>query len=197
MNYIKNLSKLILAIIGVVVSCFMGLLYAGFWGALVLGMLNTLIYFLLIKKPAKLTPLKVTAVFCAWSITGYLLMNALGLLHADERVHNKLAFIKEQLYLQGHNPQWIIISQKRGYLYNLILHWKGTAVKNSEHLHGNAIDVFVLDIDGDGTYTYSDYELMQKAGKLYDKKINRRGVVAHYFYKGNSLDKHMVHLHSL
>jgi hypothetical protein len=197
MNIIKTGTRFCLVFVVFIIACLMGLIFAGIGGALIFGTLNTLSYFLVIRNQTRPTPLRaiITCVFL--SISGYLMMHGFGLLNANDRVHHKLAFINEQLNAKGYNPQWIIISQKRGYFYNLILHWKGTAVKNSEHLKGNAIDVFVLDIDGDGTYTYSDYELMQKAGKLYDKKINRKGVVAHYFDKKNSLDKHMVHIHSL
>ncbi len=197
MNLIKTSAKIFSVCFMFLMACFIGLLYAGIGGAIIFGTINTLCYYLIIKNKPKFEPISVIRACVCLSLAGYLLMHGFGLLHANDRVHDKLAFIKEHLNEQGHNPKWIIISQKRGYVYNLLLHWKGTAVKNSEHLHGNAIDVFVLDIDGDGTYTYKDYELMQKAGRLYDKKINRKGAVAHYFKKKNSLDKHMVHIHSL
>ena len=197
MKVLKTGAKICIVFLAFLFSCFIGLIFAGIGGAFIFGALNTLCYFLFFKNQINFSPLRATKTCVFLSLSGYLLMHGFGLLNANDRVHNKLAFIKEQLKEQGHNPKWIIISQKRGYVYNWFLQWKGTAVKNSEHLHGNAIDVFVLDIDGNGTYTDSDYELMQKAGILYDNKINRKGVVAHYFKKKNLLDKHMVHVHSL
>lgn len=101
--------------------------------------------------------------------------------------------IEKELRRSGYNPQWFIISQKRMELYNNLL---PNSRKNgkSKHLKGKAIDIFVMDVDGDGKYDIKDYDLIKSASEKLAQQIpSTRGGVFNYLGKGY-FTRHMVHV---
>ena len=118
-------------------------------------------------------------------------MSVFGLLGAKEIVNEKVSMLKEELQKDGYNPRWFIISQKRHPLFNEILK---NSVKNSKHLTGNAIDLFIIDINDDGMYNQTDFTIMKNVSHECDKvNPSVRGNLYNYLDRG-FLSCNMVHL---
>jgi len=185
--------KIILYLSLVVLSLLSGFLLAGIPGALLFGILNTMAW-MVIKGPEKRITISGSVVrFVVFALCGYLLMMVSGLVGAGKRVHEKVSDLKKELKAKGYRPQWVIISQKRYDFYNDFLK---NSVKNgrSKHLTGKAIDLFIFDIDGNGTYNRQDYTLMKNASiKCEQSNPHTIGKTYHYFGKGR-LTQHMVHI---
>jgi hypothetical protein len=185
--------RFIYFVIIVFFSILTGFYFAGVFGALAFGLINMfgLIVFKKNSQNWKIgTKLGGLILF---SLLGYSLMLGFGLLNANENVHKKVEGIRKELIKQGYNPRWYIISQKRYKFYNDLLI---NSVKNdkSKHLVGKAIDLFIIDINGDGVYNFKDFELIEKAESVSESKIKEtRGNVFHYFGKGQ-LKQNMVHV---
>ncbi len=177
-------------IVGLILSSIIGLLFAGIYGALAIGLILALTISI-IKVRFQLTTLIYTTII--FSVLSYLLMIGLGLLNAKESVHNKVNAIKIELKEQGYSPKWIIISQKRYKLYNSLL---VNSLKNgkSKHLKGEAIDLYIYDINADGRYDMNDFEIFKKASHKIEK-VNKKmkGGVYHYLGKG-FFSRRMIHV---
>jgi hypothetical protein len=179
-----------------VIFCFLALLvgffFAGVSGALFFGFL-----ILLAWKVLKRSPLR--AFVAGWffrglmlSLAGYILMWFFGLLGFDCRLHDKIADMRSELVRNGHRPTWFIISQKRSTIYNAVL---PNSVKKSKHLHGLAIDLYVVDVDGNGRYDRRDFDLIRDASVRCERRHpGYRGSVYHYLARGSWLSRHMVHV---
>ena len=143
-----------------------------------------LILYQIYQTPMKKILLSVTVlIVCA------LVFNVFGFSGANDKVKTKVRLIKEAMEKDGYNVRWFTISEKRGKLYNSIL---PNAVKTSNHLKGNAIDVYVLDIDGDGSFTQKDLDIVKKYNRLIEKK-NPSLVGAFGTYTSKTFAKHMIH----
>ncbi|MBU6158952.1 MAG: hypothetical protein KGP35_07975 [Bacteroidetes bacterium] len=113
---------------------------------------------------------------------------------AHPTTYQKVGEIRNELIKNGYSPRWFIISQKRYRIFNKIL---DNSVPNSNHLKGKAIDLFVLDIDGDGQYDAKDFRLIQSAVlKCRQKNIGKKIKAFDYFGKGY-LTQHMVDIEVL
>ena len=178
-----------------VISAFViGFIYAGVTGMIFFGLLFTLSIFLLKKEYLRITSFIIC--FIVFSGIGYSLMIFFGLIGANKEIHSHLDQVKCKLVSEGYHPRWIIISQKRNNFYNELL---PNSAKNgkSAHLKGNAIDIFVIDVDGDFDYDRHDFELIKNASvKLYDKHQLKKLRIKSYLDKG-VLTKHMVHLQNI
>lgn len=166
-----------------------GFFLAGYTGALFFGLFNTLAVRSAQRKVR--SPLVYFSLFAVFSLAGYLLMIGCGLLGASETVHRRVEAIRTQLKVEGHTPNWFIISQKRTSIYNKLLL---NSVDKSKHLQGKAIDLYIIDIDGDNDYDREDYKLIEKAAS----KVNRTypelsGKTFHYLNKG-FFSRRMVHV---
>lgn len=112
-----------------------------------------------------------------------------GLTGANPKIKQKVSLIKKSLIDAGYNPNWIVISEKRSKLMNSIL---PNSAKKSHHLDGNAIDVYVIDIDGDGKFTQKDLDIV----KVHTKKVERRNPTlkgAFGTYTTKKFAKRMIH----
>lgn len=115
--------------------------------------------------------------------------NFFGFSDVNPKIKTKVQLIKESLIDAGYNPRWFIISEKRNKWFNALL---PNSAKNSHHLHGNAIDVYVIDIDGDGEFTQTDLDIVKKHNnKVERKNPNLRGAFGTYTSK--RFAKHMIH----
>jgi uncharacterized protein YcbK (DUF882 family) len=85
---------------------------------------------------------------------------------SDRKTSIKLELIKNELKKNGYYPSWIIISKKRSVLYNSML---SNSSKDSYHLKGKAIDIFVFDINNDGVFNTEDIVLIREANKEVEK----------------------------
>ena len=114
-----------------------------------------------------------------------------GLMGASETVHQKVDALKVELVKMGYEPQWFIICEKRNKFYNS---WLPKAKTNSKHLKGMAIDLFVIDINGDNTYDEKDYEIISQADKIIQKQESKfKGKLIKYFGEGYFTSR-MLHI---
>ena len=81
---------------------------------------------------------------------------------ANSNVNYKLYLIKNEISKRGYTNNWFIISGKRHSWYNKILL---NSSKKSYHLKGDAIDIYVLDIDNDGIFDSKDIQIIESANK--------------------------------
>ena len=110
---------------------------------------------------------------------------------SDRRTSVKIELIRNELAKNGHYPSWIIISKKRSVLYNSML---SNSSKDSYHLKGKAIDIFVFDINNDGVFNTKDIILIRDATKEVEKlHPGLVGAVITYTTKGWPTNK-MVHI---
>lgn len=175
---------------GLFLSLLIGFLFAGIYGALAMGIILSLTISI-IKSNFKTASIIYKTILFA--VIGYLIMISVGLLNAEDSVHNKVNAIRNELKHQGYHPKWVIISQKRYEFYNNLLI---NSVKNgrSKHLKGLAIDLYVYDINGDGTYDIKDFELLKKASQKVGKANPKiRGNVYDYLDKG-FFSRRMIHV---
>lgn len=112
-----------------------------------------------------------------------------GLTGANPKIKLKVKLVKESLVNAGYNPRWFTISEKRNRYFNALL---PNSAKKSHHLHGNAIDVYVIDINGDGKFTQTDLDIV----KVHTKRVERRNPSlkgAFGTYTSKPISKHMIH----
>ena len=179
-----------------IIFCFLALLagffFAGVSGALLFGFLMLLAWKVLKRRPLRAFDADWLFRGLMLSVAGYLLMWFFGLLGSDRRLHDKIADMRAELEGRGHRPTWFIISQKRSRLYNAVL---SNSVKKSKHLHGLAIDLFIVDVDGNGRYDRRDFDLIREASVRCERRLpGYRGSVYHYLDCGSWLSRHMVHV---
>lgn len=78
-------------------------------------------------------------------------------LPGDKRVMQKKRLIETRLAQKGYKGGFIIISQKRHQWYNSLL---TNSIDRSNHLKGLAMDLWVMDLDGNGKWERNDIDLM-------------------------------------
>lgn len=187
MKFIKSL----LFILFFFVACFLAIVFSHVKGILLFCGLMVLAYLLFKKDPfhwRKLfVRLGISIVFCVSAFYFF------GLLGADVATHQKVALLKADLIERGYQPKWIIISEKRNKVYNSLL---AHSVDSSEHMKGKAIDLYVFDIDGDGSFGISDIQLLQQSNKRVEKQHPElKGAFGDYFKNINGyFAKHMIHI---
>ena len=112
-----------------------------------------------------------------------------GLSGANKSIKTKVQLINESLVEEGYNPNWVIISEKRSEKLNSIL---PNSAKKSHHLHGNAIDIFVIDIDGNGVFNQTDLDIVAIHNKKVEKNNPKlKGGFGTYTNRG--IAKRMIH----
>ncbi|MFY7943339.1 MAG: hypothetical protein ACOVNZ_02100 [Crocinitomicaceae bacterium] len=187
--------KIILIALGIIAALLFGLVFAGFIGAFGFAfMLLATFYLPKIYHKKSISKVRVFTLFVSFYLLGYGLMYVIGLLGAEKETLTKLELIKGELKAMGHNPKWVIISQKRNKSINKIL---PNAVSNSNHLYGKAIDIYVLDINGDLSYNQTDAKLFEIANQKVEKKNpGLRGFCKLYIYTKpfHYFTKHMIHI---
>jgi hypothetical protein len=199
-NLNKGNMKTIISIIGVISSVFFGFIFAGFIGAFLFSLILTLSVYLVKKRGHKsFTGFTAIGYFFSCFILGYMLMNLGGLLGADPFVLKKLNLIELELKSKGFKTNWIVISQKRSRFFNSFLpnSAKGTKPgKQSFHLTGKAVDIYVFDINGDEIFDDEDIKLIEKANNTVESKHPELiGGFGDYFLKKHDyFTKHMIHI---
>jgi hypothetical protein len=169
-----------------------GFLFAGIEGAVLFGLLLLAAIMVARRSFTAFLDTRWLITGASLCLLGYSLMWVFGLLGSDPRLHDKLHDIRAELQRQGHRPTWFIISQKRSGLYNALL---ANSKKKSKHLGGRAIDIFVVDVDGDGLYNSRDFELIRRASELCGRKNpTYKGRVYDYLGNRSHLTRHMVHV---
>lgn len=110
---------------------------------------------------------------------------------ANKRVNQKLYSIKEEIKKKGFHNNWFVISTKRNSWYNKILI---NSAKKSVHLKGDAIDIYVIDINGDFKFDSEDIKIFEDCNSIVEKKHPELvGSLGTYRNKGY-FTKHMIHI---
>lgn len=95
---------------------------------------------------------------------------------------------------EGYVPNWVVLSTVRPPWFNRLLVWFGGAASKSQHLRGAAIDIVVLDVNGDGATNATDVDIIYD---LLDRKIVRNaGGVGTYKNQSLFIDRQQVHFDS-
>ena len=174
---------------GIVLSILIGLFITGVLGLILFSIVLSLSSFLSFKK--KISAKNFLIVFFIVIGIGFSLKKFCGLTGADEKTTQKVNLIEQELKTMGYNPKWVCISQKRNTYFNAILL---NSVPNSQHLNGQAIDLFVFDIDGNYMFDKNDIKLIEKANTKVEKLHPKlRGALGDYFHK-SYLTSHMIHI---
>lgn len=98
--------------------------------------------------------------------------------------------LRSELVLQGYDDNLLVISTKRPAWYNCILTNFGAA-KKSQHLHGNAIDIVVLDVNVDNIIDTNDVDIVYNI--LNNEIVRDKGGVGTYKSLPAFWDRQMVH----
>lgn len=113
---------------------------------------------------------------------------------ANPEVTLKLSLIKHELIDMGYSPMWFIISGKRDKLLTKLSY--NNAKKGSQHLKGTAIDIEIIDIDGDMDFDKNDISIFEKANSIVEKKYpNLIGSLGTYIGPNSDwIEYHQVHI---
>jgi uncharacterized protein YcbK (DUF882 family) len=113
---------------------------------------------------------------------------------ANDDVRDKLKLIKTELKQMGYNPKWFIISGRRDKFLTKISY--NNSKKFSYHMVGKAIDIEVIDIDGDWDFDEQDIQIFKKANKIVESKYpNLTGCVGTYRVgKKDIIERHQIHI---
>lgn len=119
-----------------------------------------------------------------WLYTG-------SLIGVEETTLAKYRALRESLAEKGHDPRLFVISGRRYWLDNKLLAAFGGASRNSRHLHGNALDIIVLDVNDDGVADRRDVDIVHR---ILDRElIGDKGGVGTYKNEAGFLNRQMVH----
>jgi len=117
-----------------------------------------------------------------------------SLLGVNEQSKQYLLELEAQLIKKDYSPSYFIISGRRWQLDNYLLSEFGGAAKNSVHKKGQAIDIIVLDVNGDGTYNSKDVDIVYR---ILDKQIiGNKGGLGSYKKESGFFNKQMIHFDS-
>ena len=113
---------------------------------------------------------------------------------ANPEVNLKLKLIKNELKTMGYSPKWFKISGKRDKILTKLSY--NNAKKGSQHLLGNAIDIEVVDIDGDWKFDENDIILFERANKIVEKNNPElKGALGTYRGPNSDwLERHQIHI---
>jgi len=133
--------------------------------------------------------MKKTLIVLGLILLGLLFSNFFGFWGANPKVRRKVSLIREAMERDGYEVKWITISEKRNRIYNSLL---ANSAKKSHHLEGNAIDVFVFDIDGDGRFDKRDVDVVRRYNKMVENRHPElKGALGSYLSK--PIAKRMIH----
>ena len=118
------------------------------------------------------------------------LAKALILKSTNEMTVKKLNLIKEEVSKMGYHNRWIVISGHRSEWYNSRL---SNADKESYHLKGMAIDIYVFDINGNWKFDLEDISILMKANDEVERKNPKLVGAFGTYLSGGYFTKRMIH----
>lgn len=113
---------------------------------------------------------------------------------ANKEVTLKLELIEKEIREMGYRPIWFMISGRRDKILTLISY--NNKKKGSPHLKGIAIDIEVIDIDGDWDFDEKDISIFETANKSVElKNPSLRGNMGTYRGPNSDwLEWHQIHI---
>ena len=139
-----------------------------------------------LKRTLKVT--SILLVICLVFFFGYC-NNTNGVTKTTKNYYTQL---KRQLKAKGYSPNLLVISGKRAEWHNALLTNFGAA-KKSRHLKGQAIDIMVLDVNGDYKINTEDVDIVQRQ---LESIIGNRGGIGTYKSESIIWNKQMIHFDS-
>jgi hypothetical protein len=186
--------KFITVVSGVLIAILCGFLFSGIIGSFLFGALLTITICVLNYLKQRIFSIKYVFVFLlSFTMLGYTLLFIGGLLGANIEVKRKLELIENELESKKYKSSWVIISQKRVGFINKLL---SNSSKNSYHLQGKAIDIYVFDVNGDKIFNAVDIKILEQANNEVEKKHPElKGAFGDYYLsKHGYFTKHMIHI---
>ena len=123
-------------------------------------------------------------VFALWLYTN-------SLIGVNEVAKGYLVELKNELNKAGFHSNYFVISGRRWKVDNYILTKFGSAAKNSKHKSGQAIDIIVLDINGDRQVNATDVDIVYKI--LDQNIIKNKGGLGSYKNEAGFFNRQMIH----
>lgn len=130
--------------------------------------------------------------FLVTAITGFFFLYANSLRGVNATTLMYYKQLKTELVKKGFEANTLVISGKRAEWHNQLLTSFGAARK-SQHLEGNAIDIVVLDINGDGEINDSDVDIVTE---IMEVLIEGKGGIGTYKTEKLIWNRQMVHFDS-
>lgn len=127
----------------------------------------------------------------AVAIAGLIWLYTGSLIGVDDATVATYRDLRQRLTEDGHQPKLFVLSGRRFWIDNKILTTFGGASKNSRHLKGDALDIIVLDVNGDGTADRADVDIVHRI--LDEDLIGNRGGLGTYKNESGLLNRQMVH----
>lgn len=124
-------------------------------------------------------------------LIGLLWLYTNSLVGVSDISKNYLKELKTELKKNGLKPNLFVISGRRWKIDNYILRKIGAAAKKSQHLKGNAIDIIVLDVNGDDEINGKDVDLVYNI--LNKKIIGTKGGIGTYKKESGFFNQQMIH----
>jgi uncharacterized protein YcbK (DUF882 family) len=110
---------------------------------------------------------------------------------ANSKVVTKLNMIENEISKRGYVNNWFVISGRRSSWYNDLL---SNSAKDSYHLYGEAIDIYVLDIDGDGVFNQKDIKIFESATQYVESNCPELVGGLGTYTKRGYFSSHMIHI---
>jgi uncharacterized protein YcbK (DUF882 family) len=102
--------------------------------------------------------------------------------------------LNQELTSQGYSPNHFVLSTTRPKWFNDILVRFGGAASRSQHLQSTAIDIVVMDVNGDGRANSKDVDIVYAI--LHRKIVKNKGGIGTYKNEYTFFDRQMVHFDS-
>lgn len=121
----------------------------------------------------------------------FISIKILFFLPGNSQVNYKLKMIENEISKRGYTNNWFIIGGKRHSWQNKLL---SNSAKNSYHLKGEAIDIYVIDLNSDRIFNSEDIKIFESANE-YVESTNPElvGALGTYTTKGY-FTRHMIHI---
>lgn len=114
-----------------------------------------------------------------------------SLIGVNEQAKIYLQTLDKTVKAEGYQSNYYVISGRRWKPDNYLLNKFGGASSKSKHLKGQAIDILVLDVNGDGKRNFKDVDIIYK---ILDKKIiQNKGGLGSYKNTNGFFSRQMIH----
>ncbi len=134
--------------------------------------------------------LKITGII-VFILIGVTWLYTNSLIGVEKQVKDYYKALKRELKENNYRTRVFVISGRRWKLDNYLLTQFGSAVSNSTHKSGQAIDIIVLDINDDGKSDAKDVDIVHW---ILDKQIIKdKGGLGTYKHEGGFFNRQMVH----
>lgn len=131
-----------------------------------------------------------------WVILGLLALliwlSAASFFRVEPPTREKLKALKQNLKLKGFQAQMVIpLHGKRSKIENRLASYFFGASPKSQHLHGQAIDLLILDVNNDGKSDQTDVQIVRRILDLVI--VNNHGGLGHCLDVNHPWSDQIIH----